>query len=129
LFQKEEMANKKILQGIDTVIVRVSDIERSKRWFQDRLELVSMWDDPAMRLVVLDTGGPTSLTLWQTDQAIANNRDTSSYPIFRISDATAARQELQNKGVDVGDVIEDGVVRYFQFYDPDGNVLEACQVH
>ncbi|PRY03147.1 hypothetical protein CLV24_12384, partial [Pontibacter ummariensis] len=25
--------------------------------------------------------------------------------------------------------IEDDVVKYFFFYDPDGNVLEACQVH
>ena len=119
----------RILQGIDTVIVRVSDIIRSKKWYQEKLGLTPTWDDPVIKLVVLDTGGPTSLTLWQTHRKIEINKDTVSYPIFRTTNADMARQELQKKGVSVSEVIEDSDVRYFLMFDPDGNVLEACQVH
>ena len=118
-----------VLQGIDTVIVRVSDVEKSKVWYQEKLGLAPLWEDPTAKLVVLDTLGPTSLTLWQTGQAITNNRDTASYPIFRTQDAAAARAALLAKGVATGEVMHDDPVNYFFFYDPDGNVMEACQVH
>ncbi|MFN3693464.1 MAG: VOC family protein [Ignavibacterium sp.] len=123
------MSNKKILQGIDTVIIRVSDIIASKEWYREMLGLNPIWDDPNMRLVVMDTDGPTSITLWQTNTEIKNNKDTASYPIFRVINADESRNELINRGVNVSEIIEDEVVRYFQIFDPDGNVLEACQVH
>lgn len=122
------MENKALLQGIDTVIVRVSDIEASKRWYQEKLGLNIIWDDAETKLAVLDTNGPTSLTLWQTGQKIVINRETASYPIFKTQDAIALRHELQKRGIEVGDVSEDDHVSYFFFYDPEGNVLEACQV-
>lgn len=123
------MSNKKILQGIDTVIIRVSDIIVSKKWYEEKLGLNPVWDDPKMRLVVMDTDAPTSITLWQTNSEIKNNKDTASYPIFRVIDADESRNELIDRGVNVSEIIEDEVVRYFQIFDPDGNVLEACQVH
>jgi catechol 2,3-dioxygenase-like lactoylglutathione lyase family enzyme len=120
---------KNVLEGIDTVIVRVSDVGKSKQWYVDKLGLKVVWDDPGTRLVVLDTGSPTSLTLWQTDKKIEVSKDTASYPIFRTTCAEQARKELHANGVEVGEVIEDDAVKYFFFYDPDGNILEACQVH
>ena len=118
-----------LLQGIDTIIVRVSHMERAKDWYVTKLGLVSLFEDPEMKLVVLDTNGPTSLTLWQTDQPLHINRHTASYPIFRTPDAGALRQELLARGIEAGEVLQDDYVTYFFFYDPDGNVLEACQVH
>jgi catechol 2,3-dioxygenase-like lactoylglutathione lyase family enzyme len=118
-----------LLQGIDTVIIRISNIEASKDWYVNKLGLTSIWDDPKTKLVVLDTNSPTSLTLWQTDQAVMVNRHTASYPIFKTPDAETLRKELLNREVEVGEVIQDDHVKYFFFYDPDGNVLEACQVH
>ncbi len=123
------MDNKKILQGIDTVIVRVSDINKSKQWYQDKLGLTAVWEDNNINLVVLDTGSPTSLTIWQTDKKNSSDKETASYPIFRTVDAKTARQELQKRGVNVSELIDDVAVTYFYFYDTDGNVLEACQVH
>ena len=119
----------KLLQGIDTVIVRVSNIETSKEWYLEKLGLALLFEDAKMKLVVLDTNSPTSLTLWQTEQTFSVNRDTASYPIFKTPDADALRQELLNRGIEVGEIIQDDYVKYFLFYDPDGNILEACQVH
>jgi catechol 2,3-dioxygenase-like lactoylglutathione lyase family enzyme len=124
-----EKKDVKLLQGIDTVIVRVSNIEVSKVWYQNKLGLTTIWDDPKMKLAVLDTNSQTSLTLWQTDQKLAINRDTASYPIFKTQDAEALKQEFERQGIEAGEVIQDDFVKYFFFFDPDGNVLEACQVH
>jgi catechol 2,3-dioxygenase-like lactoylglutathione lyase family enzyme len=119
----------KLLQGIDTVIVRVSNIATSKEWYVKKLGLALLFEDDKMKLVVLDTKGPTSLTLWQTDKTVSVNRDTASYPIFKTPDADALKQELLNRGIEVEEIIQDAYVKYFFFYDPDGNILEACQVH
>ncbi len=121
--------NNHLLQGIDTVIIRVKDIETSKKWYQEKLGLTSLWDEPKMKLVVLDTKGPTSLTLWQTNEKISIQRETASYPIFKTLDATALKEELLSRGIETSEIIQDDYVKYFFFYDPDGNVLEACQVH
>jgi len=123
------MTDKKLLQGIDTVIIRVSNVNLSKKWYSEKLGLTPIWDDSNLKLVVMDTGSPTSLTLWQTDEKIHSNKNTASYPIFRTLDAKASRNELLNSGVDVSEIIEDEVVKFFQIYDPDGNILEACEVH
>ncbi|HYK77806.1 MAG TPA: VOC family protein [Daejeonella sp.] len=121
--------NQTLLQGLDTIIVRVSNIEASKSWYEDKLGLTTTWYEPSMKLAVLDTQGSTSLTLWQTDQKIEINKNTASYPIFRTPDAAALNQELQNRGIKPDGIIQDDYVTYFFFFDPDGNVLEACQVH
>ena len=118
-----------LLQGIDTVIVRVRDMATSKEWYTDKLGLKPIWEDPAIGLAVMDTNSPVSLTLWQTDQELKINKDTASYPIFRTPDAEALRNELLSRNIKAGEVVKDDHVTYFFFYDPDGNVLEACQVH
>lgn len=117
------------LQGIDTVILRVKDVEFSKAWYDDKLGLTPIWEDPVLKLVVFDTGGPTSLTLWQTKGKVVSNREGSAYPIFKTSDAAAAQKSLNEVDVHTDPVITDHTVTYFRFYDPDGNMLEACQVH
>ena len=118
----------KLLQGIDTVIVRVSNISSSQEWYLQKLGLALLFDDDKMKLAVLETNGPTSLTLWQTDKTIFINRETASYPIFKTPDADALKQELSKRGIEAGEIVQDDYVRYFFFYDPDGNILEACQV-
>ena len=123
------MEETKLLQGIDTVIIRVSDIEISKDWYQEKLGLLPVGDDPQMHLVVLDTNSATSLTLWQTKKKISIDQETASYPIFKTPDASALREALIISGIQVGEIIQDEHVKYFFFYDPDGNILEACQVH
>lgn len=117
------------LQGIDTIILRVSNIEESKLWYIRKLGFQSIHEDDKLKLVVLDTLSPTSITLWQTVEEIKINPHTASYPIFRTSDANFAHARLQEQGVSVGELITDHVVTYFTFNDPDGNVLEVCQVH
>lgn len=117
------------LQGIDTIIVRVSDIAKAKQWYTGTLGLSIEWEDLILKLIVLNTGGPTSLTVWQTEEAVTVAKEGSAYPIFRTQDAAAAQAAMVAAGIVTDAVITDHAVTYFRFYDPDGNILEACQVH
>lgn len=116
------------LQGTDTVIVRVFDLIKSKEWYKNILGLKISIEDFKYKLVIFDTGIPTTLTLWETDRNISIDRETTTYIIFNVHDALATRNELQGKGVLVDRLIESDFVKYFFFYDPDGNILEICQV-
>ena len=116
------------LQGTDTVIVRVFDLIKSKEWYKNILGLKISIEDFKYKLVIFDTGSPTTLTLWETDRNISIDRETTTYIIFNVHDALATRNELQGKGVLVDRLIESDFVKYFFFYDPDGNILEVCQV-
>ena len=118
-----------ILQGIDTIIIRVSNIYDAKKWYTEKLGLKNIYENPDLKLVVLDTSSPTSLTIWETEEKIHANQQTSSYPIFRTPDAKEAHAELKERTVKVADLITDNGVTYFTFCDPDGNILEVCQVH
>lgn len=120
--------NKHFLNGIDTVILRVSNIDKAKKWYTEKLRFDSIHEDEKLKLVVLDTFSPTSLTIWETANKIELNPRTTPYPIFRTLDAPNAHQQLKLNGVSVGKLISDHMVTYFTFQDLDGNILEVCQV-
>lgn len=122
------IARGNFLQGTDSVIVRVFDLLKSKEWYRTVLGLKVSIEDFKYKLVVFDTGSHTTLTLWETDRNISIDRETTSYIIFNVLDAIATRNELQGKGVIVDRLIESDFVKYFFFYDPDGNIIEVCQI-
>jgi catechol 2,3-dioxygenase-like lactoylglutathione lyase family enzyme len=115
----------KTFQGIDTIIIRVSDLSVSSAWYKEKLGMEIVFEDPGLRLTVLNTGGPTSLTLWETMEKMTSSM---SFPILKTFDAAQIYQTLKSRGVSVGELLEDPGVRYFTFLDPDGNKLEACEV-
>lgn len=117
------------LKGIDTIIVRVADIARSQSWYAEKLGFSVTFQDEQLRLAVLDTGGPVSITLWQTDAPLDVQSESCAYPIFRTAEAAAAHVALSTAGIRVDDLVTDHLTTYFRFYDEDGNVMEACQVH
>lgn len=116
------------LQGFESVTIRVSNILRSREWYQSRLGFPVIFEEPKKSKVIIDTGSATSITLWQAEEKISETKKTTSYIIFNTTDAQSTQEELMAKGVKVEDLIVADFVKYFFFYDPDGNVLEACQV-
>jgi catechol 2,3-dioxygenase-like lactoylglutathione lyase family enzyme len=122
------MGNQKIFQGIDTIIIRVKNLQAAKDWYVNRLQLDPVWEDEAAKLLVLETGGSCSLTIWETSAAGPVQKESTSYPIFRITNAEQARNTLMANGVECGEIIEDDSICFFQFQDTDGNPLEACAV-
>ena len=117
-----------IFQGIDNITVRVANISWSKQWYQSKLGLKIVCEEPLKRLIVMDTGRATSIKLWQAEDSILPVKNTTSYIIFHVPDVITSRTYLINCGIRAEEIIESDYVKYFFFYDPDGNVLEACEV-
>lgn len=119
-----------LFSRIDTVILRVRDLDRALDWYAERLGLASVFTDPAERLAVLEVGNGSTLTLWELKEGeTAPAVDASvAYPILGVDDADAAHALLRGRGVDTGDMRTSDGVRFFAIRDRDGNRLEACQV-
>ena len=123
------MSGASLFEGIDTVIVRVRDLEASRRWYEERLGLVARHEDAASGVVVLDCGGSASLTLFALGPGeAAPPAPAACWPIFRVRDAERARAELASRGVQVERLMSDGSATWFDFADAEGNRLEACQI-
>lgn len=118
----------KLFEGIDTIIIRVTDLRKSIKWYTQKLGLKVIFEDAAMHLAVLDSGSDVSITLWETTEKIITNRNTNSYPIFKSSNASRDYSILEMRKVKTDMLHEADGVTFFNFYDPDGNILEACEI-
>lgn len=122
------MAEPPLFERIDTIILRVRDYEAAADWYTEKLGLQTTYTDAAQGLAVLAFDGH-SLTLWQLKPGdVLPPRGTCvPFPIFVAADAAALHSELHERGVVVDRLQEGGGVRFFSFWDLDGNRLEACQ--
>lgn len=114
---------------IDTVIVRVKNLKKARQFYEEVLELTPTYagnkDHP---IVVYKVGEETPLTIYQLqpDEVMPAKRFASSYPIFFAEDIVQVHTKLKSRGVDVGNIEDDGTVKFFGFRDTDGNRLEVC---
>jgi catechol 2,3-dioxygenase-like lactoylglutathione lyase family enzyme len=50
---------------VDTVIVRVPDLEKARKWYEEKLGLQPAVTSEKERLVIFKTGGETSFTVYE----------------------------------------------------------------
>jgi len=115
---------------IDTVILRVADLDTAVSWYRAVLAADPLYRDDTERLAVLPVGAGT-ITLWQRkpDEAVPMTRGRSgTYPIFAVDDVETAHAFASTFTGDIEPLQAGAGVRFFGFRDPDGNYLEACQV-
>ena len=112
---------------LDTIILRVSDLAAAQQWYATALGLHAVFEDAAQGLAVLGLDGGATLTLWALREGETVG-SSSTFPIFGVADARAARAHVIGQGVAAGPLTDGPGVRYFRFTDPDGNPLEACEV-
>ncbi|HEY0875009.1 MAG TPA: VOC family protein [Vicinamibacterales bacterium] len=120
-----------VFLGLDTVLIRVTNVEAARDWYRAAFGFDEPYFDAAERLAVFSLGGTTSLTLWELKpgEGLPPRTQSATFPIFSVKDAKETRELLAGRGVDVGPLAGGGGVTFFTFRDPDGNLLEACQVH
>jgi catechol-2,3-dioxygenase len=128
--QGEESMNRadSTFTKIDTVIVRVRNLEEAQAWHEKKLGFRADYVDEKERLVVLNVGGETSLTIYELKPGeMMAPQSTGSYPILYARDIQTAHKLLSERGVEVGSIEgEPGGTQWFGLKDRDGNLLEVC---
>ncbi|MBG9795855.1 hypothetical protein ABD76_26795 [Paenibacillus dendritiformis] len=111
-----------MIERIDTVFVRVPDLEEAKTWYMEVLGLALKWENDHIAVLGL---GETPLTLLKTEASSFRPAAEAAFN-FYVKDAEAAHRHLRAAGVEVSAVEEGDGVKWFSFQDHCGNRLEAC---
>lgn len=112
-----------ILKQIGTVFIPVSNIENARDWYCDILGVKTDGEIQFGHLYVIPLEG-IGIVL---DSKIYSRESVYTTPVFHLNtnNIEAAFQYMSNKGVNLITEIEHN--HYFNFTDPDGNVLMICQ--
>ncbi len=112
-----------LVQGVDMVMVMVSDFERSLAWYQEKLELPlrARHGDFAY----LDTGGaPLALHGGANSEAVSDARTT---PVLRVADYAAAKATLEERGCAFVFENTTPAAVFGTVLDPDGNPIQILE--
>ena len=114
---------------LELVPIPVSDVDRSKAFYAEQVGFdvdhdVNAYNDPKvsgkMRVVQLTPPGSACSIAFGT--GIVDTLPSSVQALhLLVSDIDAARAELVERGVEVGEIQDLGGVLYASFSDPDGN--------
>jgi len=118
-----------IFDALNMVVMRVKDLRVAKAWYERVLELHVSEENPAGQTVVLDLGRGANLCLWQlgTDEMLATAPTAAAFPNFRTGDVDGTHAKLEGLGVHVTPLRDTGGVKWFSFFDPDGNRIDVMQ--
>lgn len=111
-----------LFEKIDTICLKVSDVEKSSLWYQDILGFKESLKGKNYRILLLDKD-TIPLTIEEGGVAPSSNQ---AYPIFYTRNIKAVYEKLKENQVTIGEMEMDGINQYFDFYDLDGNHLQAC---
>ncbi len=120
-----------IFNRLDTVIVRVKNLEESKNWYIENLSFFPVYSDDESKIVVFDLAGTTTLTLWQFEENDASSKvnQGNTYAVFNCDNAEQIFKSLKKKGVAVDNFTTSEDISLFNFYDPDGNKFEVIEIN
>lgn len=116
-----------------TTVLRVSDLDASVTWFQDRLKIAPVFVSPhdaAERLASFPFAGAV-LTLWQLspdEEREPIDHDRTTYVVVVIDrEPGPVHDRLAAAGVEVTEVAPGADNERFFFFDPDGNRFEVSR--
>jgi predicted enzyme related to lactoylglutathione lyase len=116
-----------MITGVDFIALQCTDVEASKKFYEETLGLPlrKQWGD--MSAYEFDTDNLT-LAVMQSD-AFGIEFAPSPAPVeFQVADFDAAHEQLEKAGVEfMGETIDSGVCKQAFFSDPDGNRLAIHQ--
>jgi catechol 2,3-dioxygenase len=120
-------------QRIAHVVIKVRDLERSRKFYTEILGMQVMKDVPQIGAVFLSFNGQDhhEVALFQVGPQAEGpkmNQVGLLHFAFRLrneEELQAAYQEFKEKGVPVTFTVNHGVTKSVYFHDPDGNELEV----
>lgn len=118
-----------IFDALNMVVIRVRDLAAARGWYERVLELRVSEDNSSGQTVVLDLGRGPNLCLWQIGQgeSLPGSDIAAAFPNFRSGDVDGVHAKLEAQNVSVTPLKDSGGVKWFSFYDPDGNRIDVVQ--
>ncbi|WP_088036007.1 VOC family protein [Evansella clarkii] len=110
-----------MFERLDTICLTVSNVEQSSNWYQALGFTVAFHGEGYRVLTVGNSEVPLTI-----EEGTSTSRVNQAYPIFFTKDIKNTYKKLQEKGVEVTEIHEDGDNTFFDFYDLDKNRLQVC---
>ncbi|MCH1626031.1 VOC family protein [Ferdinandcohnia quinoae] len=110
---------------IGGIFIPVTDVEKSAEWYQKNLGVkkIDSWEDGAgfylptgstqLALVKVESHQPTEFNV--------NSNQKNSYYNFVVDHIEAAHQHFKNNGIVTTEIDNFGGMKFFDFFDLDGN--------
>lgn len=105
---------------IETVFIKVKNINLSKNWYQNVLGLTVNWENKDKKVVAFNCG-ETDLTLVQEQNPIPYNDSTFN---ILVNDIENLHHQLSKKDILLSKIKQWNNIHYFELKDLDGNHLE-----
>ncbi len=112
------------IRGIDSVLIFVTDFERSCRWYQEVLGLTLQSQHG--EFAVFETGN-IPLMLHGGAQPCGQRQEHGSLISFAVDDYAAAKEHLMAQGCTFVFEGQSSDAVFGTFLDPDGNPLQISQ--
>ncbi|MHA6250499.1 VOC family protein [Oceanobacillus sp. CAU 1775] len=111
-----------LLKKIDTVCLTIRNAEKASKWYQEILGLNESFIGENYRVLSIGNS-EVPLTI---EEGIVNNSQNQVYPIFYSENIEEVHMKLIEKEVKVSEIQNDGVNKFIDIYDLDGNKLQIC---
>jgi catechol 2,3-dioxygenase-like lactoylglutathione lyase family enzyme len=113
---------------IHTLVCQVADLDAARDWYAAcRLGEEVLYNE-AERLSLLRLCTGTHIALVECPQDAPGTTPRRPYAVLAVPDAVSVRAELEQRGVSVGPMKQQGRIHTFEFFDPDGNLFEVAEV-
>jgi catechol 2,3-dioxygenase-like lactoylglutathione lyase family enzyme len=107
------------VEQVDFISIPTRDLARALRWYRDVLGL----PESEVSDGELETANVT-LSFWQPEREDLPFAPNEAGFAIRVPDVSAARAELEAKGVEfIAETWDSGVCHFAAFRDPDGNTI------
>ncbi|MCJ7841392.1 VOC family protein [Lederbergia sp. NSJ-179] len=111
-----------LLERIDTICLTVRNAEKASNWYQEVLGLNESFKGDNYRILSVGNSG-VPLTI---EEGNLNPSDSQFYPIFYSKNIEEVYWKLKEKSIKTSELQNDGVNKFFDLYDLDGNKLQVC---
>jgi catechol 2,3-dioxygenase-like lactoylglutathione lyase family enzyme len=109
---------------LHTTVFRVANLERSRRWYEEKLGMTVVYEDIHFKLISLEKGGNGRISLWEMrpGEAPTATAKEMAYIVFLTQDALEDYRILVERGANVSPIEEyQQGLRMFWITDPDNH--------
>lgn len=121
-----------LLNGVEAIFIPIKDPQLSVKWYEEKLgfKLLNIEEDAAVMKIREQSVTVVCLVKTENHQPLHfpdNHFGVGNYFNFLSSTIEDTYQSLVEQQVEVNPIGGEGQIKFFTFYDLDGNPLGGCQ--